>query len=243
MISGKSSLPVGNMFQLNASFELDKGKGAQAASLRIQLPEGIEPVGNSATVDGFPFTYAYDIESRILTFGMAGRDRAVAVSYTHLDVYKRQEQTMNTARGLPGELMLLFTFLVLVFFMVILLSNPHNKTNLWCFAAGMLFSVGVLKEYLYYTLGPTLIEAGYCTAESSEGLYSCLLYTSTFFALCKDYNDVVGDQPYFQEGFAPLPKGGVDYDAEDTYSLWMDQRSYSDANCRITAYGLSLIHI
>lgn len=61
---------------------------------------------------------------------------------------------------------------------------------------------------------------------------------ASFLSIVQDYNSLVGSQPYFHDGFTPLPEGGVDYDAQDTYTLWMDQRDYADANCRITAYSL-----
>ena len=34
---------------------------------------------------------------------------------------------------------------------MILMSSPRNKVNQWCFIAGALLSVGVLKEYIYYS--------------------------------------------------------------------------------------------
>lgn len=62
----------------------------------------------------------------------------------------------------------------------------------------------------------------------------------TFLSLVRDYNALMGTQPYFQDGFNPLPEGGIDaaYDNVDTYSLWTGKRDYADANCRITAFGL-----
>lgn len=60
----------------------------------------------------------------------------------------------------------------------------------------------------------------------------------SFLSMARDYNTLVGDQPYFHDGFTQLPEGGVDYDAQDTYTLWMDQRDYADISCRIAAYSL-----
>lgn len=76
--------------------------------------------------------------------------------------------------NLPGELLLLFTVLIWVVFLLILFSNPHNKLNIWCFIGGMTFSVGALKEFLYYTLGPMLIHDGYWSVAFSQTLYSLL---------------------------------------------------------------------
>lgn len=59
--------------------------------------------------------------------------------------------------GLPGEFLLLFTVVIWMLFFVIRLGNPQNMLNRWCFIAGMIFSIGVLKEYLYFTLCPWLL--------------------------------------------------------------------------------------
>lgn len=91
------------------------------------------------------------------------------------------QEALETAKGLSGEWMLLFTFLVWAFFLTILLSSPRNRLNQWGFAGGMILSVGVLKEYLFYTLGPALIAAGQWTPAFSEGLYSVL---SAVFYYC-----------------------------------------------------------
>lgn len=64
---------------------------------------------------------------------------------------------------------LFFTIVIWVFFSVILLSNRHNRLNRWCFFTGMLFSLGVFKEYFYYDLAPAIAES--CFVES---IYSCM---------------------------------------------------------------------
>lgn len=53
--------------------------------------------------------------------------------------------------GLPNGLLLLFTMLIWGLYFMILISSPRNKVNQWCFIAGILLSVGVLKEYIYYS--------------------------------------------------------------------------------------------
>lgn len=77
-------------------------------------------------------------------------------------------------QGLPGEMLLVFTMVLWCIFTLILLADLHNKLNNWCFISGILFSVGALKEYLFYTLGPQLIQASIWTDDFSEGLYSVL---------------------------------------------------------------------
>lgn len=88
-------------------------------------------------------------------------------------------------QGLPGEFILLFTLLIWTLFILILLSNPRNKLNQWCFFSGMLFSMGVLKEYLFFTLAPTLtgrfpqlLSPGF-----PETVYSVLTAVLYYFAM------------------------------------------------------------
>lgn len=76
--------------------------------------------------------------------------------------------------GIPGELLLVLTLLIWAIFAMILFSNANSRLNIWCFCSGMLFSVGALKEYLFYTLGPVLIDSGIWTSAFSEILYSLL---------------------------------------------------------------------
>lgn len=63
---------------------------------------------------------------------------------------------IGKSKGLPGEFLLLFTILIWLLFFLIYLGNRHNKLNRWCFISGMCFSMGVFKEYLYFTLFPML---------------------------------------------------------------------------------------
>lgn len=57
------------------------------------------------------------------------------------------------------------------------------------------------------------------------------------FAMVNDYNALVGKLSEYHDGFTDHEGLTVDY-TEDTYSKWMDQRNYADANCRITALTL-----
>ena len=77
-------------------------------------------------------------------------------------------------KGLPGELLLAFAILILGIFSLVLLANPHNKLNIWCFISGVTFSIGAWKEYLYYTLSPTLVMEGIWSILFAETLYSVL---------------------------------------------------------------------
>ena len=63
---------------------------------------------------------------------------------------------IGTSPGLPGEYLLVFTLLLWLLFFLIYLGNPGNRMNRWCFIGGMIYSLGVLKEYLYFSLAPEL---------------------------------------------------------------------------------------
>lgn len=54
-------------------------------------------------------------------------------------------------QGLPVTFLLLFTVLIWVLHLMILLSSPGNKVNQWCSIAGFVLSLGVWKEYMYYS--------------------------------------------------------------------------------------------
>lgn len=53
--------------------------------------------------------------------------------------------------GLPAEVLLLFTVLIWALYFLIYLSSPENKVNQWACICGFLLSIGVFKEYLYYS--------------------------------------------------------------------------------------------
>ncbi len=87
--------------------------------------------------------------------------------------------------GLPGEFLLLFTLVIWMLFFIIRLGNPQNMMNRWCFISGMLFSLGVLKEYLYFTLGPQLLQAfpSLFTQSLASDFYSVLTAFFYYFSM------------------------------------------------------------
>ncbi|MCI9486689.1 MAG: HAMP domain-containing histidine kinase [Lachnospiraceae bacterium] len=87
--------------------------------------------------------------------------------------------------GLPGEFLLLFTLVIWMLFFIIRLGNPQNMLNRWCFISGMIFSLGVLKEYLYFTLGPELLRAfpSLFTESSAFAFYSLLTAIFYYFSM------------------------------------------------------------
>ena len=65
------------------------------------------------------------------------------------------------------------------------LGNPQNILNRWCFISGMIFSLGVFKEYLYFTLFPWLIRAfpSVFTEEGALTVYSALTGFFYYFSM------------------------------------------------------------
>lgn len=87
--------------------------------------------------------------------------------------------------GLPSIWMLVFTLLLWLLFAAILLSNPKNKMNRWCFGAGILFSLGVLKEYLYFGVVPWLLSLATppVSAKFCEQVYSVMTAALYYFSM------------------------------------------------------------
>lgn len=90
-----------------------------------------------------------------------------------------------TFQGLSGNMLLLFTLLIWLTFLLILLSNKHNRLNRWCFISGMCFSLGVLKEYLYFWLYPILTTHYHfsMSSDTAFAIYSCLTAILYYFSL------------------------------------------------------------
>lgn len=51
---------------------------------------------------------------------------------------------------------MLFTVLIWILMLLVYISGRNNKTNLWCVVAGIFFSFGTLKEYVFYDLPAVL---------------------------------------------------------------------------------------
>lgn len=97
---------------------------------------------------------------------------------------KEAGDVRGESRGLPGEFLLLTTVLIWLLFTVVFLGNRKSKINQWCFISGLLYSVGALKEYLYYTLFPWLMEMSPAVLDSAGALdiYSVLTAIPYYFA-------------------------------------------------------------
>ena len=65
---------------------------------------------------------------------------------------------IGTQEGLSSVWLLVFTVLLWLLFASIFLSNRKNQMNRWVLVAGIFFSVGVLKEYLYFGVVPSLLD-------------------------------------------------------------------------------------
>ncbi|MEQ2424213.1 sensor histidine kinase [Enterocloster hominis (ex Hitch et al. 2024)] len=92
---------------------------------------------------------------------------------------------IGKSAGLPGEFILLFTILIWFLFFLVYLGNRHSKLNRWCFISGMCFSMGVLKEYLYFTLFPVLCREypGLMNENLSLTIYSILTAVMYYYAM------------------------------------------------------------
>lgn len=81
----------------------------------------------------------------------------------------------DTQEGLPSAWLLLFTLMLWTLFAAILLSNRKSRINQWGFISGMLFSLGVLKEYVYFGLLPQIARAWPdIPADIYQGIYSVM---------------------------------------------------------------------
>ena len=85
---------------------------------------------------------------------------------------------------MPGEFLLLFTLILWALFLAVYFGNRKSNINKWFFICGMLFSVGVFKEYLYYSLFPQIMEGSpaILNEEMALGIYSVLTALPYYFA-------------------------------------------------------------
>ncbi len=90
----------------------------------------------------------------------------------------------STQNSLPGIFILFFTILTWILFFSIYFSNKHSKLNCWAFLAGMCFSSGVLKEYLYFSVVPSLISAyPWIDMEFCTQVYSVMTAILYYFSM------------------------------------------------------------
>lgn len=75
---------------------------------------------------------------------------------------------------MPGSANLMFTLLIWVFLLIVLLSNRASKVNRWLFYSGMIFSLGVFKEYLFFDWLPSAAASplGAFLSPYGEAIYS-----------------------------------------------------------------------
>lgn len=55
------------------------------------------------------------------------------------------------SHGFQDGVLLLFTVLIWTLYLLIYFSSPKNKVNQWCCICGFMLSIGVLKEYIYFS--------------------------------------------------------------------------------------------
>ena len=83
--------------------------------------------------------------------------------------------------GFPVEILLFFTLLIWALYSLIYISSPKNKVNLWAGICGFLLSIGVLKEYIYYSgfftdMHVSLFGVGYPLNELLNSILTAVLY-------------------------------------------------------------------
>ena len=88
---------------------------------------------------------------------------------------------MQGFSGLPAEVLLLFTVLIWSLYFLIYLSSPENKVNQWACICGFLLSIGVFKEYLYYSeifdgIQVTFFQVEYALDELVNSILTAVLY-------------------------------------------------------------------
>lgn len=83
--------------------------------------------------------------------------------------------------GISGLYLLIFTLLIWFMFFLILIANPGNKLNRWCFATGLIAGIGTLKEFLYYELAGLISFPA--VHAIPDWLYSVLSSCVYFFSL------------------------------------------------------------
>lgn len=85
----------------------------------------------------------------------------------------------------PGGVNLFFTLLLWLVFATVLLSNRTSKVNQWCFIGGMLFSLGALKEYMYFDLYPFLCARHIApiSPPAAQSVYSVMTAVLYLFAM------------------------------------------------------------
>lgn len=75
-------------------------------------------------------------------------------------------------------MMLLITFIVLVY-----ISGRNNRINLWCVCAGILLSIGVVKEVFLYDLSPWMQQHFHLSPVLIQQIYSVLTWMLYVFAM------------------------------------------------------------
>ncbi|MCI9441314.1 MAG: HAMP domain-containing histidine kinase [Ruminococcus sp.] len=84
-------------------------------------------------------------------------------------------------QGLPVTYLLLFTMLIWGLYLMVLLSSRKNKVNQWCCITGFLLSIGVLKEYIYFSgffagMQIQFLGAGYQLDELVNSILTAIIY-------------------------------------------------------------------
>ncbi len=93
---------------------------------------------------------------------------------------------------MPGGINLIFTLLIWTFFTVVLLSNRHSRINQWCFISGLILSLGVFKEYIYFDLIPFLSDKHLPVLSSSQSETMYSIMTAVLYLLAMPSSLIFG---------------------------------------------------
>ena len=71
---------------------------------------------------------------------------------------------------------LIYIIILAFFIFLVYISGKNNRTNLWCVCAGLLLSLGILKELFYYNIVPYLQAQDLISARAADDIYSVMTW-------------------------------------------------------------------
>lgn len=78
---------------------------------------------------------------------------------------------------------LIYIIILAFFIFLVYISGKNNRTNLWCVCAGLLLSLGILKELFYYNIVPYLQAQDLISARAADDIYSVMTWMLYDFAM------------------------------------------------------------
>ena len=78
---------------------------------------------------------------------------------------------------------LIYITILAFFIFLVYISGKNNHTNLWCVCAGLLLSLGVIKELFFYNAAPYLELHFDLSSQTAADIYSILTWILYTFAM------------------------------------------------------------